>query len=96
MTIGKKIILACSALVALTIILGIVSILNLGRIDTAVTSVLVDSLPGLASAGRMESIIQGQRAFALRHMLVEAPDQKSQADSLFADGMSRFQVELTA
>ena len=81
MTIGKKISVACLVLVALTIILGTVTILNIGRIDTAVNAIVVDSLPGEASIGRLDGLMKEQRAFALRHMLMETPAQKSQAES---------------
>ena len=93
MTIGKKISLACVALVALTIILGTVSILNVGRINTAVESIVVDSLPGEASIGRLDSLLKDQQSAALTHMLVESADQRSQADSSLAEAASKFQTE---
>src|SRR5262249_29976584 len=83
MTIGKKISLDCVALVALTIILGTVSILNVGRINTAVNTILMDSLPGTASIGRLDGLMKEQRAFALMHML-----------SAMADALSEFEAEL--
>jgi len=88
MTIGKKISLACLVLVALTILLGTVSILNIGRINTAVNAIVVDSLPGEASIGRLDGLMKEKRAFALRHMLMETPAQKSQAESAMADAQS--------
>jgi methyl-accepting chemotaxis protein len=95
-TIGRKISLACGALVVLTIILGTVSILNVGRINTQVNLILVDALPGTASIGRLDGMMKEQRAFALRHMLMETPEQKSQAESAMAEAVSKFQTELRA
>src|SRR6266849_1453054 len=94
MTIGKKISLACIALVALTTILGTVSILSIGQINTAVNTILVDSLPGTVSVGRLDGLMKELRAFALRHMLMDTPEQKSQAESAIAEAVSKFHAEL--
>ena len=96
MTVGKKISLACAALVALTIFLGAVSILNERRINAAVHAIRVDSLPGTATIGRLGSLIKEQRAFALRHMLMESSAQKSQAESEMAAAAAKFQLTLIA
>ena len=64
MTVGKKISLACLALVGLTILLGTVSIWNGERINTAVHAVVVDSLPGTSAIGRLDSLMKEQRVFA--------------------------------
>ena len=74
MTIGKKISLACIALVALTTLLGIVSIVNVGRVNTAVHAIGVDSLPGTVAIGRLDSLMTEHRLFALRHMLEDTLD----------------------
>jgi hypothetical protein len=84
------------ALVGFTIILGAVAMLNVGRIDIAVQSIVVDFLPGEASIGRLDSPMKEQRAVALTHMLVETPEQKSQADSDMANAMRKFQAEAKA
>jgi methyl-accepting chemotaxis protein/methyl-accepting chemotaxis protein-1 (serine sensor receptor) len=96
MTIGKKISLACVALVALTIILGSVSIWSLGRINSQVTLLSTDALPGTASSARLETLMMQQRLLVLRHMLMENSEQMSQAESALADGMSKFQAEMGA
>ena len=94
MTIGKKISLACVVLVALTIIMGAVSIVNVGRISTAVNELAVDTLPGIASIGRLDGLMKEQRALVLRHMLMETPEQKSLAESAMVDMAGKFQSEL--
>jgi len=94
MTIGKKISLACIALVALTIILGTVALVKVGRINTAVNLILTDALPGTASAGRLDSLMNEQRVFSLRYLLDETPEQKGQSQSEMANVMSKFQAEL--
>jgi methyl-accepting chemotaxis protein len=96
MTIGKKISLACGALVALTVILGTVSIVNGDRIASAVNLLVVESVPATISIGRLDSLVKEQRAFALRHMLMETPAQKSQAESEMAAGVIKFQSEMSA
>jgi methyl-accepting chemotaxis protein len=95
MTIGKKISLACMALVALTIILGTVSIFEIGRLNTAAQSIVMSSMPTDASVARLDGLLKEQRAIALKHMLVESAELKSQADAEMADSISKFQAELT-
>src|ERR1035438_4597924 len=94
MTVGKKLSLACTALVMLTIILGTVTIWNVGRINTQVNLLATDALPGTASAGRLESLMMEQRLLLLRHMLMENAEQKIRADADLAAGMSKFQAEM--
>ena len=94
MTIGKKISMACSALVGLTILLGVVAILYEGRTATAVNLILTDALPGTASSSRLDSLMKEQRVYALRHMLEETAEQKSQAESDMVSTMSKFQAEM--
>jgi methyl-accepting chemotaxis protein len=94
MTIGKKISLACTALVALTITLGAVSIFNISRINTVVNSIRSDALPGSASSGRLQSLMMSQRIFVLRYLLADTPQLKSQAESSMADVVTKYQAEL--
>jgi methyl-accepting chemotaxis protein len=96
MTIGKKISLACIVLVALTIILGSVSIWNLSRINSQVTLLSTDALPGTASSSRLETLMMQDRVMVLRHILMDNAEQKSQAESAVVDTMSKFQAEMGA
>ena len=94
MTVGKRLSLACAALVMLTIILGAVSIWNVGRINTQVNLLSTDALPGTASAGRLESLMMEQRLMLLRHILMENADQMSQAEAVLAEVTTKFQAEM--
>src|ERR1039457_831622 len=96
MTVGKKLSLACAALGMLMIILGTVTILNVGRINTQVNLLATDALPGTASSGRLESLMMEQRLMVLRHLLMDSAEQKSQGESAVADSMSKFQAEMGA
>jgi methyl-accepting chemotaxis protein len=96
MTIGKKISLACTALVALTITLGAVSMLNTSRINTAVNLILVDALPGASTSAQLDNLMMSQRIFVLRHMIADTPQLKSEAESGMANVVSKFQAQLTA
>src|ERR1039457_4779844 len=96
MTVGKKLSLACAALVMLTIILGTVTIWNVGKINTQVNLLATDALPGTASAGRLEALVMEQRVMVLRHLLMDNAEQMSQAETAVADSMNRFQAEMGA
>jgi len=94
MTIGKKISSACATLVALTIILGAVSILNTSKVNSRVNLILTDALPGTASIGRVNTLLREKRIALLRHMLVETADEKRVAEASFEDADSKVQAEL--
>jgi methyl-accepting chemotaxis protein len=94
MTIGKKISLACAALVALTVSLGALSIVNIGRINDIIHSILTDSLPGLQSMTHMEALFKDQRGQMLMHMEADSPDQMSEAEAAITDLDNKFQNEL--
>src|SRR5437868_6749301 len=82
------------ALVALTVALGTVSLLNIGRMNSSMKAISAESLPGLASIVRLDTMIPVQRAFSLRHMLSDNPDQMTQTEALIAELENKFQVEL--
>src|SRR6185295_12642314 len=64
--------------------------------DTALNAILVDSLPGTASIGRLDSIMMELRVFSLRHILAETPEEKSQLESALVNLTDKFQSELKA
>src|SRR5260370_28969368 len=94
MTLGKKISLACIALVALTIILGTVATLKIGHINTEVHSIVEGPLPGLHSLGVIIGILKEQKVAMVEHILADTPEQKSKLESTMADLESKFQVEM--
>src|SRR5436309_13990843 len=81
MTIGKKICFAFAALFTMMIALGTISTLNLNRVDSAVHSIAVDSLPGLYSSARLDSLVREMRVVMLRHIAVDNAEMKYQAES---------------
>jgi len=96
MTIGKKISMACVALVALTIILGTVSIWNVARINSQVNLLSTDALPGTASSGRLMNLMSLQRVSVLRHVLMDSSEGMTKTESALAEVTSKFQAELKA
>ena len=68
MTIGKKISLACAALVALTIILGTVATLNISHLNSDVLSIVEGPLPGLESIAALQGYAKEQKVAMLEHI----------------------------
>src|SRR5207248_665191 len=64
------------------------------RVDSAVHSIAVDSLPGLYSSARLDSLVREMRVVMLRHIAVDNAEMKYQAESSIADAQNKFQVEL--
>ena len=94
MTIGNKISLACTALVALTITLGAVAIVNTSHINTAINGVVDGSLPGIYSLGVIQGYAKEQKSAMLEHLLSESPEQMSRLESTIADLEGKFQGEM--
>jgi len=94
MTIGKKITLACVVLVALTILLGVVSILNISRISTDVHSIVEGPIPGIFSLGVIYSYEKDEKAEMLQHIASDTPKQKEELEAAFAETESKFQDEM--
>jgi len=93
MTIGKKISLACAALVALTVALGTVAIVNIGRISASVQLIGSDSLPGVFSISRMESLAKEQNEVMLSHVLSDTPEQMSRLEAAYTEVEAGFRAE---
>ncbi len=96
MTIGKKISLACIALVALTIVLGTAATLNISHMKTELVSIVEGPLPGLYSFGAIEGLLKDQKVAMLEHILSENPQDMSQIESTIADLGSKYQAEMKA
>jgi methyl-accepting chemotaxis protein len=94
MTIGKKISLACTALVALTIILGTVATLNISHMNTEVHSIVEGPLPGVYCLGLMQGYVKEQEVAMLEHIVSDNPAEKSKLESTIADLESKFQAEM--
>ncbi len=92
-TIGKKISLAFTAMVALTIILGTVSTVGIRRVNTDAHSIVEGPLPGLSSLGAIEGFLKDQKVTMLEHILSESPQQMSEFESGMADLEDKFRSE---
>ena len=93
MTIGKKITLTCVALVALTTMLGIVAILNAGRIDASIHMVVVDNLPGVYRLNRLEACVKQQEVAMLSHIASDSPEALRLNEATIADLEIKYQNE---
>jgi methyl-accepting chemotaxis protein len=94
MTIGGKILLACTTLVALTIILGTVAILNINHINTQVQTIVDGPLPGTYHVGVLQGFVKEQKGAMLEHIAQDTPDNKGRLESTIADLGSKFQAEM--
>ena len=92
MTIGRKVSLACSTLVAFTIIQGTVSILNTRAMNKDLHSIVDGPLPGIYSLSVMHGYEQEQNLAMLEHIASDSPEQKSRLDSTIADLQSKFEA----
>jgi methyl-accepting chemotaxis protein len=61
MTIGKKIGVAASVLVALTVILAIASLISIGNLSEKISTLQVDSIPGQYAAGQINTSVRDLR-----------------------------------
>src|SRR5579871_3784412 len=96
MTIGKKITLACGVLVTLTILLGLVSALNISRINSDVRSVVQGPLPGVFAVGLMQNDLKDQKTAMVEHLASGTPERKAQLDTRIADLERQFEADMKA
>jgi methyl-accepting chemotaxis protein len=96
MTIRKNISIASAVWIALMTVSGVVALVKLNQIDRAVYSVATETLPGIGSAVRLDSLVHQQSAMMLRHILSNTPEGMSQAESSIAEAQAKFQTELKA
>src|SRR5579871_3382463 len=96
MTIGKKITLACGVLVTLTILLGLVSALNISRINSDVRSVVQGPLPGVFAVGLMQNDLKDQKTAMVEHLASGTPERKAQLDIRIADLERQFEADMKA
>jgi methyl-accepting chemotaxis protein len=92
MTIGKKITLACVVLVALTVLLGTVSIFKIGQINQSVESITKQSFPSLNYMASMVETGKEEKFQMMSHMDSTSPAQMAQAESNIAQQQSKFEA----
>ncbi len=96
MTVGKKLSLICAALVMLTVILGTVSIVNINRMNTSVSSITQDSLPGLSNLAIMVETAYKSTYFAMLSIGSDNLQNKIQDEAIVTSELNRFDVAAKA
>ena len=80
MTVAKKFSAACAALVLFTVVLGFVTIFNIGWIQTNLQTIVVDSLPGVTQIGTLDSEVWELRGNFWKHMANSQPQDKAKIE----------------
>ena len=93
LTIGTKISLACTALVALTIVLGTLTAWNISQMNTDIHGLVEGPLPGVYSVGLIEEYLKEQKVRMLEHILSDDPNQMSQKESALSELENKIQSE---
>jgi methyl-accepting chemotaxis protein/methyl-accepting chemotaxis protein-1 (serine sensor receptor) len=75
MTVGRKISSTCAALVALTVTLGGISIINTRSIQSSLLPIVNDSIPGLNTIGIIDARTGDLEGSMWRHMSITPGDQ---------------------
>ena len=94
LTVGKKITLACMALVALTIILGTVSAWKIRGMNADLHYIVEGPLPGIYSLGLIEGFAKEQKLAIVEHIASADPDQKSRIEATIAELEGKLQAEM--
>jgi len=85
MTIGRKIWGACTAMAALTAVLGGTAIVTVNRLHSAISVLADDALPSTYLAGRLNT---GAKAILIRmnlHMQSNSPEKQAQYQTYLTD-----------
>jgi len=96
MTIGKKLSLACSVLVALTIILGSVSIIKINQMNAGVQSITNGSLPALSNLSIMVETAYKSTYFAMLSIGSTDLQSKMRDEAIVTAELNRFDVAAKA
>lgn len=81
MTLGRRIAMTATALVALAVLLGVVSIYNVSRIGESLQLIAGGSLPGVYAIGQAESVSKDMRGRMLMHIASDQVPEKGRLDS---------------
>jgi len=94
MTISKRISLACTALVAFTIILGSVAIVKIGQMNSNMEIRTRESLPSLNALITLVNSSKELNYLMMVHIGSENPQYMSQAEAAITENQIRFQSAL--
>jgi methyl-accepting chemotaxis protein/methyl-accepting chemotaxis protein-1 (serine sensor receptor) len=81
MTIGKKIILTCTILIALSALLGGVALYEIKQINTEAESIATDTVPGLSHIGEIAATFKDSRAMLWRYIANPDPADRQKQES---------------
>lgn len=101
-TIGSKISLVCAVLTGLTIALGGILLVRVGRMDNQIMAMMVDSLPGYYAMGNLRSAAKDMRSEIMLHIQSQSPDeitssetQLAALDRQFVAGLKEYEKTIT-
>jgi hypothetical protein len=94
MTIGKKISITCGFLVLLTLVLGVVALMNVSSMDERMSVVAFHSLPGVKFTGDLMSLQHQIHITVLNHINSSDAKQMAEMEAKLADFDKDFRTKL--
>ncbi len=94
MTISKKIALASTALVTMSLVLGTVALLTASRTKQGVTLLTIDSLPGLQSSSNLVGLLKEEQGYMVLHIASRSPEDKGRAEASLAQAERELEAEM--
>jgi methyl-accepting chemotaxis protein len=95
-TIGKRLFLGFTAVIAVSVILGVFAYSRLISINGEVEEIAGDTLPGVEMVGQLVSLSKDVRSLIQEHIATEVPDEKIQFDKDIASITAKFDGVLKA
>ncbi|MBS1877292.1 MAG: MCP four helix bundle domain-containing protein [Acidobacteria bacterium] len=95
-TVGKKIAALTICLVALTLILGTISVVGVRTMSQRVATLTGDTLPGVEAVGLASAKLYRFRGDAWKHMAITAPDQLERMDDEMSQLRADFDKQMAA
>jgi methyl-accepting chemotaxis protein/methyl-accepting chemotaxis protein-1 (serine sensor receptor) len=96
LTIGNKIAAACGALVALTVLLGGVSIVKINQMNGHVESMTKTAIPGLVHVSGLAASAKDAKFEMMSHIASVDPEAMRKSEATLATLEGKFQTELSA
>ncbi|HLJ48258.1 MAG TPA: methyl-accepting chemotaxis protein [Bryobacteraceae bacterium] len=84
MTVGGKISLAIGILVTLTLFVGAIALVSMGRMDRYQQATVVDALPGIYDIMRVESLAKDSSLAMLKHISSNSQSEMSEGEAAIA------------
>ena len=96
MTIGKKIALLMAGLVALTAVLGTVSLVSLRSVNAGVNTLATDALPGVDAIGRIMTDVFSFCGDAWKHIASSDPQKMAEVERVQAATRDQLKQDMAA